>query len=245
MSYLLFHFLLILPPIAVMGATMPYSLLQIGGRRAQVSLPLMTVVALSYTTPWDNYLVARKVWWYGSERVLGTIGYVPLEEYLFFLLQPILTGLFLFQYLARCGRPVKKHRSAPAWIGALIFSILSGIGLFLLMNGSNSGLYMGLVLVWACPLLAGMWLYRGERLWRHRMTMLYTVAVPTVYLWIADAIAITTGIWTISDQYTLDVELFNVPIEEATFFLVTNLLVVKGLLLLIDPHSSHKRSSTS
>lgn len=52
------------------------------------------LVALVYTTPWDNYLVATKVWYYDPTRVWNIIlGWVPLEEYLFFVLQTILTGL--------------------------------------------------------------------------------------------------------------------------------------------------------
>jgi hypothetical protein len=54
-----------------------------------------------------------------------------------------------------------------------------------------------------------------------------------VYLWVADAAAIHLGIWTISSEFTLGLEPFGLPVEEATFFLMTNLLVVKGILLLL------------
>ena len=34
------------------------------------------VLALVYTTPWDNYLVANRVWWYDPELVTGiTLGW--------------------------------------------------------------------------------------------------------------------------------------------------------------------------
>ena len=57
-------------------------------------LGVVLLLAFAYTTPWDNYLVFREVWGYPPGRVLATIGYVPVEEYAFFLLQPIMTGLF-------------------------------------------------------------------------------------------------------------------------------------------------------
>lgn len=233
MSYLTFHLLLILPPIAGMYLTLPRSLYDMGGRRAQLAIPIVALIAFSYTTPWDNYLVARRVWWYGPDRVLTTIGHVPLEEYLFFLLQPFLTGLFFFQYLGRIG--LKTHSASPsgAWWGFGVFTMLAGIGGVLLARENPNGVYMGLVLSWAAPVLAGMWLYDGETLWQHRSTLLYTVGLPTIYLWVADATAITAGIWTISSEMTLGVSLFTLPLEEATFFLVTNLLVVKGILLLL------------
>ncbi|MFB6248249.1 MAG: lycopene cyclase domain-containing protein [Salinibacter sp.] len=237
MSYLVFHLVLVLPPIVLMAATLPASLDEFGGWRGRMALPLIAGIALSYTTAWDNYLVAREVWWYGPNRVLATIGFVPVEEYLFFILQPILTGLFLFQYLGRQNDPVPPAGPESAWTGFLAFTAVSVAGALLLASGPK-GLYMGLVLTWAGPLLAGMWLYDGETLWGHRRTLLYAVGVPTVYLWGADAIAIATGIWTISGTYTLGLSVGSLPVEEATFFLMTNLLVVKGILLLI--YGSHE-----
>jgi lycopene cyclase domain-containing protein len=52
---------------------------------AVVTLPILAVV---WTTPWDNYLVASGVWRYNPQKVWNVIlGHVPLEEYLFFVLQ--------------------------------------------------------------------------------------------------------------------------------------------------------------
>lgn len=60
-----------------------------------VMLVALAAIAVVYTTPWDNYLVATGVWYYDPRLVLNrTIGYVPVEEYAFFILQAFLTGLF-------------------------------------------------------------------------------------------------------------------------------------------------------
>jgi lycopene cyclase domain-containing protein len=60
-------------------------------RPAVIAIPLMVLIALAYTTPWDNYLVATGVWWYDPVLVSGIVfGWVPIEEYTFFVLQPIL-----------------------------------------------------------------------------------------------------------------------------------------------------------
>ena len=57
---------------------------------------LHVAVAVIYTTPWDNYLVATGVWWYDPALVTGvTLGWVPIEEYTFFVLQTLLTGMWL------------------------------------------------------------------------------------------------------------------------------------------------------
>ena len=52
---------------------------------------------------------------------------------------------------------------------------------------------------------------------------------------ICDRLAIGLGIWEISPQYTTGWHLFGLPIEEAVFFLITNLMVVQGLALVRVP----------
>jgi lycopene cyclase domain-containing protein len=47
---------------------------------------ILATVAFVWTTPWDNYLVKSGVWGYGNnDRVLYVIGFVPVEEYCFFI----------------------------------------------------------------------------------------------------------------------------------------------------------------
>ncbi len=97
----------------------------------------------------------------------------------------------------------------------------------------SPGVYLGLILVWAGPVLALQWVIGATQLWARKRTWLYGTLVPTLYLWLADRIAIGQGIWSITEAYTTGLHLFGLPLEEATFFLVTNLLVVQGLLLLL------------
>ncbi|HEU4455762.1 MAG TPA: lycopene cyclase domain-containing protein, partial [Longimicrobium sp.] len=61
MSYLAFHAVFILPPLLLLGWTQRKRLQRIHAR-AGLFLLVMAVVALVYTTPWDNYLVRIGVW---------------------------------------------------------------------------------------------------------------------------------------------------------------------------------------
>ena len=46
------------------------------------AIAIHMILALLYTTPWDNYLVATGVWFYNPGLVSGIVlGYVPIEEY--------------------------------------------------------------------------------------------------------------------------------------------------------------------
>lgn len=229
MTYLAFHGIFLLPPLVVLWWVQRGYLHRVHPR-AGLFLGVMAVVALLYTTPWDNYLVWRGVWRYGPDRVLGTIGYVPVEEYLFFLLQPLLAGLWLYRLL-----PSPPARVGPLarWGGAAIYAAAALLGALLLR--SPEGTYLGLILVWAAPVLALQWVYAGGAIWARRGVWAAGFALPTLYLWAADAAALHLGIWRISAVHTLGPAVGPLPLEEAVFFLVTNLLVVQGLLLLLYP----------
>ncbi|MBW4488843.1 MAG: lycopene cyclase domain-containing protein [Trichocoleus desertorum ATA4-8-CV12] len=237
MTYSLFHIIFILPPILLLASQQPQPLAGVGGRKAGISLFLIAAVAFVYTTPWDNYLIWRDVWHYGRDRVVGTVGYVPIEEYLFFVLQPILTGLWLYRLLAHTEEPSELKPASTANVaGTIIWTSLSLLGVWLLQR--DFGVYLGLILVWAGPILALQWLIGGAQLWVRKRLWLTATLLPTLYLWVADRIAIAQGIWSISETYTTGLHLFGLPVEEATFFLVTNFLVVQGLLLFLVFSSS-------
>jgi lycopene cyclase domain-containing protein len=78
------------------------------------SVGAVAVIAVLYTAPWDNYIIAQGVWSYPPGRVLGpTLGFVPLEEYAFFVLQVLLTGLVLLALMGRQHTPASLKPSRP------------------------------------------------------------------------------------------------------------------------------------
>lgn len=243
MTYLTFLLVFLLPPIVVLAAMQRRPLAGIGGARGWYTLPLIGAIAFSYTTPWDNYLVFRGVWGYGPDRVLGIIGYVPYEEYAFFLLQPLLTGLFFYRLLAQKPGSVAAPYRKTMLTGSLVYLFCTLLGVGLLISGWEHGLYLGLILAWASPVLLAMWLYAGPFFIRYRHTFFLGVVVPTLYLWIIDRVAIGLGIWDIANQFSLDVDPLGLPVEEAVFFLFTNLLIVQGTMLFLfgDKIAAHRR----
>ena len=76
------------------------------GRAVWSAIALHVLLAVVYTTPWDNYLVATDVWYYNPDLVTGILlGYVPIEEYTFFVVETILSGLWWW-FLARQFSPL-------------------------------------------------------------------------------------------------------------------------------------------
>jgi hypothetical protein len=228
LTYLGFHLVFIAPPLLFLLWAAP--VLPPGRRRvALTGLVGITTLALVYTTPWDNFLIEQGVWWYGEGTVVARIWRAPVEEYLFFVLQPVLSGLFLYRVGFSPAFDPSDTRLRPRVAGALCFLGLSAVGAALLLT--TAGYYLGAILLWACPLLALQWGVGGGYLVRQRREWPVAVAIPTLYLWFADRVAIGLGVWTISSTQTLGVDIIGLPLEEAAFFLVTNLLVVQGLVL--------------
>ncbi len=217
-------------------------------------------LAFFYTTPWDNYILAQKVWMYGPDRVMGVIGYVPIEEYAFFLIQTVFSGLWTLLVLTRTLEPKSIKTSAQEmtskkdnslsrssllsfanvndpqikWTKPLITLFLFGVffyGVYALTE--EKSFYIGLILAWATPVVLLQFIIGGQHLLVNKKVFLICAMVPTLYLWLIDYFAIYDQIWLISDQYTLGLKLGVLPLEEMAFFLITNIMVVQGLLLFL------------
>jgi lycopene cyclase domain-containing protein len=206
------------------------------------AIGLHVLVALVYTTPWDNYLVATGVWWYDPALVTGiTLGWVPIEEYTFFVLQPILAGLWLAALARRLDLKEEPLRSSlRLWLPLLLGIAWLAMAAILLV-GWQPGVYLGLILIWALPPIGLQLAFGADILWRYRRLVFWAIVPLTLYLALADTLAISRGIWIIDPAQSLEVFLGGVlPVEEFIFFLVTNTLLAFGIVL-IWAEESHVR----
>ncbi|WP_458188027.1 lycopene cyclase domain-containing protein [Haladaptatus sp. NG-WS-4] len=227
LTYFQFLSVFVVPLLVVVAITTPRPLAG-RGRIAGVGITILALVALGYTVPWDNYLVGQDVWWYGEQTVRFRIWNAPVEEYLFILLQSLLTGL----WVSRFANPEDDEYDVRAHVpgaGAWILVALAGA----LSLQYPRGYYLGAILLWAAPVLAVQWAYGGGYLWATKRRWTLGVLAPTLYLCISDRIAIELGIWHISPSLTTGVAVGGLPIEEGAFFLLTNLLLVQGFVLFL------------
>jgi lycopene cyclase domain-containing protein len=232
MTYLQFHLVFILPPLLLLAITSRVHVRRLGPR-ALPALGGVLLLALVYTTPWDSELIRRGVWGYGPERVMGTIGVIPIEEYMFFLFQPLLAGLWFYRLVPPGLEEARPASPAFRWGGTAVYAALALAGVWFLQR--REGTYLGMILTWAAPVLAAQWALSAGRIAAAPRAFLLGIAVPTLYLWIVDAIAIRLGIWRISETQTVGIKFGWLPLEEAAFFLATTLLCVQGLTLFLFP----------
>jgi len=227
-TYLEFHLVFVLPPMVALGVLAIYREDAWWGPRPLSGVAIVLFLAFVYTTPWDNLLIAKGVWWYGEGATAGQLWHAPVGEYLFFLLQPVLTALWLFQFPTIRDRSLRIG-AARRFVGAVAGLSVSAAGYVLL--GTTASFYLGAILLWAGPILAIQWSFGWPYVWEIRRTALVALAVPTLYYWLIDRIAIGVGLWTISSEHTIGIGLLGLPVEEALFFLTTNLFVVQCLYM--------------
>ncbi|KAK7962172.1 uncharacterized protein PG986_002997 [Apiospora aurea] len=200
----------------------------------------LVVVAFTATLPWDSYLIRHGVWTYPPEAIIGPRLFgVPAEELFFFVIQTYITSMLYIllnkpvlhsQYLTN------RHDSSPTVLavrvlGQILLGASIATGAYLVAK-SGEGTYLGLILVWACPFALLTWTFSGYFIARlPTFCITAPIVIPTLYLWVVDELALGRGTWSIESGTKLNFRLFgSLEIEEAVFFLVTNALIVFGLV---------------
>jgi lycopene cyclase domain-containing protein len=201
------------------------------------------LLAIIYTTPWDNYLVATGVWYYNPDLVTGIVfGYVPLEEYTFFILETLLIGLWWWTLaklpaLTPTPSPSRRGEFTPnktlrAWSLGLL-AVLWAASLYVLLTGWKPGTYLAITLTWALPAIAPQLAFGADILWHYRRLLGTVILTGAGYLSAMDALAIGSGTWTIDPAQSTGILIGNLPIEEVVFFVITVVLISFGLTLLL------------
>lgn len=208
------------------------------GRAVWVGILIHIILAVAYTTPWDNYLVATGVWYYNPDLVTGiVIGYVPIEEYTFFVLETILAGLWWWFLARRISPPAQnfKPNKLLVYLSTCVLVLLWLIFTYLLLLGGREWTYLAIIFFWALPAIFPQMLYGADILWHHRRLVLAGILVPGTYLALTDIIALTDTTWSIAKDQTTGVLFFGIlPIEEVAFFFITVTLINFGMTLLLS-----------
>ncbi|MFL5352866.1 lycopene cyclase domain-containing protein [Archangium sp.] len=102
MTYARFLGLFVVLPLLFLGVRYRRTL----SWRGLAPMWLLLGVVYAATSPWDNLAVKWGLWGFDPERIWGIkLGYLPLEEYLFFGLQTLLVGLWARERLRRVLEP--------------------------------------------------------------------------------------------------------------------------------------------
>jgi putative membrane protein len=177
------------------------------------------------------------VWYYDPELVTGIVfGYVPLEEYTFFVLETLMIGLWWWTLARReffiPKQPFQPNKALRSWTLGLLVTLWA-VSFFVLLSGWEPGTYLAITLSWALPAIAPQLAFGADILWHYRRLLGTVILTGAGYLSAMDAIAIEAGTWTIAASQSTGILIGNLPIEEAVFFLITVVLISFGITLLL------------
>lgn len=213
------------------------------GRAVWIAIAIHVLLAVVYTTPWDNYLVATGVWYYNPKLVTGIVlGYVPIEEYTFFIVESILAGLWWW-FLARrfdyASAPLSARKFKPnkslIYVSTCLLITIWILSAYLFFFGDEKWTYLSIILFWALPAILSQVLFGADILWHYRKLTFWSILVPSLYLSLMDIVALKATTWSISPSQTTGILFFGIlPIEEVTFFFITNVMLTFGVTLLLS-----------
>jgi lycopene cyclase domain-containing protein len=207
-------------------------------RAVWTAILVHVLLAVTYTTPWDNYLVATGVWYYNPELVTGiVIGYVPIEEYTFFVLETILAGLWWWFLARRIPEPMESLKASKTarLIAFGILLVTWSVFTYLFFLGGVEWTYLSIILFWALPAIFPQILFGADILWHYRKLVFTAIFVPGLYLSLMDILALTDTTWSISKEQTLGILFVDIlPLEEVLFFFITNVLIGFGMTLMLS-----------
>jgi len=207
------------------------------GRTVWVAIGIHVLLAVIYTTPWDNYLVATGVWYYNPKLVTGIVfGYVPIEEYTFFVVETVLSGLWWWFLARRLSPPSAefKPNKKLVVISSSILIVTWTIFTFLFFSANQPITYLSITLFWALPAILPQLIFGADILWHYRKLVALAILIPGTYLSLMDIVALQATTWSISPAQTTRILFFGIlPLEEVVFFFITNVLIVFGMTLLL------------
>ena len=232
MTYAFFHCIFTLPLFFFLVFLTYKRNLKID-KRSLFGIGLLVFLAMTYTTPWDSYLIKENIWGYPEKRVLGTFLYIPYEEYFFFFIQTIIGCLFTCHILNTISPlPNSTKGKKVTFFSVCLLLVFSFAFAWPYVFKINSLRYLSLILAWATPIIALQWVLGFSTLWKHRREYVISLTGLFLFFGFADWVAVKNGIWFFSKDQVTHINLFtHLPIEEALFFLCTNIMVVQGFIL--------------
>ena len=223
MTYLSFLLLFLLP---VLGVTFIFFLKTRDKFKFRIKgMIILVFIAVFYTTPWDSFIIKNGIWFYDQNKIIGTILRIPIEEYLFMIIQTLIASMLYCINQKNLKTIYFSFSSKYLFLFVIIF-----LGGFQMIKIENLK-YFGYLITWASVPLAIQWIVGSKQLINSIKYWALPFLIFSVYLSFVDCIAIKNNIWTIAQETSYGLLVFGLPVEEIVFFLATNLLVFQGMAL--------------
>ena len=237
MTYLRFHLIFNLPILIILAAmtgTVPWTSAELE------AAGLVLLAVMIFTSPWDNLAAKWGIWGFPRAKYSVRIGYLPVEEYAFFLLQSanvMLAVRACFHFVPdwQTGQETGLGIITLICLAASVIPwIFIAINLRRLRRKAGPRVNYAVHLAWFLPVIYTQWVLAPFLFFEHLSLLLLTTVAFGVYYTLADLAAVRAGTWFFDEKQITGVKLGGVlPWEEIAFFFLTSLLVAQSYLLLL------------
>lgn len=208
----------------------------------ELALGLVLLAVMVFTTPWDNLAAKWGIWGFPREKYSFRIGYLPIEEYAFFLLQSVnvmlaVRAFFYFFPEWQTGLETTIGKWTLIYLGASVlpWAIVTA-QLVMLRRKAGPRVNYAIHLAWFLPVIYAQWVLAPPLFLAHAGLLALVTALFGVYYTLADLVAVRAGTWFFDEKQITGVKLGGIlPWEEIAFFFLTSLLVAQSYLLLLPP----------
>jgi putative membrane protein len=237
MTYLRFHLIFNLPLLILLAALsgpLPWTTEEVE------ALGWVLLAVMIFTTPWDNLAAKWGIWGFPREKYSLRLGYLPVEEYAFFLLQSVnvmlaVRALFRFFPDWQTGQETEIGMGALICLAASVIPwLLVAVQLRRLRQKAGPRVNYAIHLAWFLPVIYAQWILAQPLFLGHAGLLVLVTAAFGVYYTLADLVAVRAGTWFFDEKQITGAKLGGIlPWEEIAFFFLTSLLVAQSYLLLL------------
>lgn len=237
MTYLRFHLIFNVPLLLILAAiTGPYPWYV----EEAVAAGWVLLAVVVFTSPWDNLAAKWGIWGFPREKYSLRLGYLPVEEYAFFLLQSVnvmlaMRALFHFVPTWQISQGVAIGKGTLICLGVSILPWLLILAqLRWLRRRGGPCVNYAVHLAWFLPVIYAQWVLAPFLFLAHAAMLTTITFAFGIYYTLADFAAVRAGTWHFDEKQITGVKLAGVlPWEEIAFFFLTSLLVAQSYLLLL------------
>eukprot|EP00960_Hanusia_phi_P044369 756604-Hanusia_phi.AAC.7 len=240
MTYLQLHLFLVLPELWMRFARprplawAPQNVRRVG----YMSILPLALAAITFSSAWDNFIFSKGVFTFDKGSMLGTIGAMPVEEWIWFVDHTTLASIVTLSMLKPRSPDeltamvdAEPARRTMADYGMLLGCLATSLGgLSFLLSENEHLLFLGVCMLFFPPVLALQWWFGLGLFLQRPGEWLGAVGLTSCYVIGLDSWALKEGIWHLSEEYVTGGRVLGLEVEQVLIYSLTTLLVVQSVL---------------
>ncbi len=191
---------------------------------------VLIAFAFAFSAPWENFLGYMGVLHFNESAALGALGYIPYEEYFWWVDHSLLAAFWVMSIMP-C-KPVPK--SGNPHVLFRIIGVLFSLGMtyygYYLYDSNGPTLYVSVTLMFIFPVFAIQFLVCGHLLRQYPREWLLGILVPSIHTILIDRYALHVGIWNISTELTTGIGAYGFILEHILAYSLTTALAVQTVI---------------